>query len=681
MLGRAPFRRATWSQKMADSEPVTARFGPRSSPSSRARGCAGSRADSSTAAGRLLIAIAVPAAIHAVAQRPVCASAVPIDVARASVPRPTATASSAASNNGLAASTARRTPSRPATAAASPSPSTGTAGRASTSTSTAAAAIATAPTPGRNGTRSTTRATGRDRSRRKTSATNTIVIATETLHAGARRAANVVPDTCSCARTIRFVRFAPGSSRDAEFAMNTAPYRNGPSASPRARAAWRSTGVRKTTAVSRFKTAVTRASTTSRPPSSATGPPGARATSAPASAKTPSRAATAPISSSPATSAKAGHACEKALAKERLRDGVPLGRHRLQLSSRLLERHRDDVVTAQRGHLPELPGLRELGRFQPVARREHAVARRRRAAALNVAQDRDPRLEAGPLLDLAAEQLADAALGQRRVTELVPLARVLEAGQLAAFADDDDREVLAARVAAADAVRDLVEVDGLLRDEDHVGAAGDAAHDGDPAGVAAHHLDDHHAVVRLGRRMQAVDRLGRDRHGGVEPERVVGAGEIVVDRLRDADDREAVLGVEARGDAERVLAADCDQRVEPAVGEVLQHLLDAPVQLERVRPSRADDRPAAGEDPRHLRRPEVDERPVDQAAPALEDADRVPAGRVRGAHHRPDHGIQPGAVATAREDPYRARHGGKSYPLHTKLAPLEGHVFSGSLRC
>lgn len=95
MLGRAPFRRATWSQRIADSEPVTARFGPRSSPSRSARGCAGSRADNKTAAGRLLIATAVPAAIHAVAHRLVCASAWPIEVARANAPRPTATASSA----------------------------------------------------------------------------------------------------------------------------------------------------------------------------------------------------------------------------------------------------------------------------------------------------------------------------------------------------------------------------------------------------------------------------------------------------------------------------------------------------------------------------------------------------------------------------------------------------------
>ena len=132
-------------------------------------------------------------------------------------------------------------------------------------------------------------------------------------------------------------------------------------------------------------------------------------------------------------------------------------------------------------------------------------------------------------------------------------------------------------MALADRLRHLVEVDRDLGHEDHVGAAGDAAHHGDPTRVAAHHLDDHDAVVRLRRRVQPVDRLGGDEDRGVEAEGVVGAREVVVDRLRHADDRELLLGVEARRDAESVLAADRDERVEPAVGEVLQHALDGAV--------------------------------------------------------------------------------------------------------
>ena len=47
-----------------------------------------------------------------------------------------------------------------------------------------------------------------------------------------------------------------------------------------------------------------------------------------------------------------------------------------------------------------------------------------------------------------------------------------------------------------------------------------------------------------------VDGVGRDLDGGVEAERHVGADDVVVDRLRHADDRQPALLVEAAGDRE-----------------------------------------------------------------------------------------------------------------------------------
>ena len=131
-----------------------------------------------------------------------------------------------------------------------------------------------------------------------------------------------------------------------------------------------------------------------------------------------------------------------------------------------------------------------------------------------------------------------------------------------ALGDHDDREGAPARVAAADQPADLLDVERPLGDQDHVAAAGEARVERDPAGVAAHHLDHHHPVVRLGGGVEAVDRLGRDLEGGVEAEGDVGGGEVVVDRLRHAEHGHAVLAVEAGGGAERVLAADRDQAVE-----------------------------------------------------------------------------------------------------------------------
>ena len=127
-----------------------------------------------------------------------------------------------------------------------------------------------------------------------------------------------------------------------------------------------------------------------------------------------------------------------------------------------------------------------------------------------------------------------------------------------AFGDDHDRERLAARVPVPQPRAHLLDVERLLGNEDDVGAAREPGVRRDPARVPAHHLDHHHAVVALGRRLQPVDRVGRDLHRGPEAEGVVGGRQVVVDRLRHADDVHA-RGAELRADAERVVTADRDR--------------------------------------------------------------------------------------------------------------------------
>ncbi len=169
----------------------------------------------------------------------------------------------------------------------------------------------------------------------------------------------------------------------------------------------------------------------------------------------------------------------------------------------------------------------------------------------------------------------------------------------------------------------------------------------DPAGVPAHHLDDEDAVVGLGGGVQPVDGLGRDVDRGVEAEGEVGAGEVVVDRLGDADDVHAEVG-ELGGDAEGVLAADRDQRVDAQAGEVRLDLLDAAVDLERVGTGRAEDGTAARQDAADLGHPERLGQPLQRATPAVPEAQKlVTVGVHTLADHRADHRVQAGAVAAA----------------------------------
>ena len=162
----------------------------------------------------------------------------------------------------------------------------------------------------------------------------------------------------------------------------------------------------------------------------------------------------------------------------------------------------------------------------------------------------------------------------------------------------------------------------------------------DPTGVPAHHLDDHHPVVTLGRRLQPVDRVGRDLHRGPEAERVVGRREVVVDRLGHADDVDAVF-TEPDADPEGVVAADRDERVDAVAFERRRDLRGAVVRLERVRARRAENGAAAREQPERGRDRERDALALHHAAPAVAVPDeRVPVDALALAHHGADHRVE-----------------------------------------
>ena len=206
-------------------------------------------------------------------------------------------------------------------------------------------------------------------------------------------------------------------------------------------------------------------------------------------------------------------------------------------------------------------------------------------------------------------------------------------------------------MAADESAAELVDVERDLGDQHRRRSPGDPRMGSDPPGVAAHHLDEHHPVVALGGRVQAVDRIGGDLHGGVEAERQVGTDDVVVDRLRHADDRQAELGVQVARDAQAPVATDDDQAVEPEVGERALDPFDAVVGVERAPPPGTEHRPAAREQTAHRLDRERRRPPLHHAVPRVEEADDLVAVRPLAlADDRTDHRVQPGAVAAAGED-------------------------------
>ena len=123
--------------------------------------------------------------------------------------------------------------------------------------------------------------------------------------------------------------------------------------------------------------------------------------------------------------------------------------------------------------------------------------------------------------------------------------------------------------------------EGNLRYEAHVhGPRRQRRVHGDEAGLAAHELDDSHAVERgLGLHGSRLDGLLRLLHGGVEAECFIDVEDVVVDRLRDADDGNleaaaGALGADRVGPSVAPVTADHEHHVDPLPLDGIDDLRD-----------------------------------------------------------------------------------------------------------
>ena len=106
-----------------------------------------------------------------------------------------------------------------------------------------------------------------------------------------------------------------------------------------------------------------------------------------------------------------------------------------------------------------------------------------------------------------------------------------------------------------------VDIIGLFRQQDDVCTASNAGVQRQPAGLVAHDLDAHYAAVAAGGGVDAVDDIGGNVHGGVEAEGHVGAVDIVIDGLGQADDVQALLREQVCGFV-GAIAAQAQQAVQ-----------------------------------------------------------------------------------------------------------------------
>ena len=88
--------------------------------------------------------------------------------------------------------------------------------------------------------------------------------------------------------------------------------------------------------------------------------------------------------------------------------------------------------------------------------------------------------------------------------------------------------------------------------------------------------------------MQAVKRVGDNSYSGVKTDAELGHRQVVVDRLRHAHRRESSV-VQRGGDAQRVVAADADQGVDPVVLKPADRHRNPVLHFERVGARGAED--------------------------------------------------------------------------------------------
>src|SRR5262245_4199390 len=174
--------------------------------------------------------------------------------------------------------------------------------------------------------------------------------------------------------------------------------------------------------------------------------------------------------------------------------------------------------------------------------------------------------------------------------------------------------------------------------------------------MAAHDLQHHHTVMAGCCGMQPVDRVGGNLKCGVETERSVGAGEIVIDRLGDTNYRRAHL-CKLKSDPLCTLAADRDQTIETDTIDVLKRFevgivlgADHALAAEMALISGLQDRAAERQDTAYIGAGQhFVVRFADQALEALGDAQHLIAPAVAGLHYSANNGVQARRVASARE--------------------------------
>src|SRR5260370_36992747 len=117
----------------------------------------------------------------------------------------------------------------------------------------------------------------------------------------------------------------------------------------------------------------------------------------------------------------------------------------------------------------------------------------------------------------------------------------------------------------------MVDIELIFRNHAAIRGPGHGRKHSGETRVAAKDFNDHETLVGTSGSAETVDHLNRACDAGAETDAIVSAGGGVVHGLGNANDFEPFL-VKANAIAQRVVAADGDERVDAEPSEIFEHL-------------------------------------------------------------------------------------------------------------
>src|ERR1700730_2856749 len=174
-----------------------------------------------------------------------------------------------------------------------------------------------------------------------------------------------------------------------------------------------------------------------------------------------------------------------------------------QTVHRIGDRNVSHLIILVTDHGTEMSFVGQLHGFNSEARAQDPVERGWWPAALQMSKHTRPRFFSRSFRDLTRYHIPDSAQSKFAAFDIA--FNLLAISWPRAFGHDNERANPARGFPLLYRLSNLVVIKRDLRNQDNVRAAGEAAVERDPAGVASHYFDNHHPFVARRRCVQTIE--------------------------------------------------------------------------------------------------------------------------------------------------------------------------------